>query len=86
MRLRENAAWASRQSRPISARAVLIEEFKAMKEKFGKGEIPLPDFWGGYRVRPNRFEFWQGKPDRLHDRLVYEPDGQGGWKVTRLAP
>ena len=80
------AAWASRQSRPISARAVLIEEFKAMKEKFGKGEIPLPDFWGGYRVRPERIEFWQGGEYRLHDRFEYRLQDGGDWTIEQLQP
>jgi pyridoxamine 5'-phosphate oxidase len=80
------AAWASRQSRPISARAVLIEEFKAMKEKFGRGEIPLPDFWGGYRVRPDRIEFWQGGEYRLHDRFEYRLQEGGDWSIEQLQP
>ena len=80
------AAWASRQSRPISKRALLIEEFKAMKEKFGKGEIPLPDFWGGYRVLPARIEFWQGGEHRLHDRFEYRLLEGGDWSIEQLQP
>ena len=80
------AAWASRQSRPISKRALLIEEFKAMKRKFGKGEIPLPDFWGGYRVHPRRIEFWQGGEHRLHDRFEYRMKDGGDWSIEQLQP
>jgi len=79
------AAWASRQSRPVSSRHMLMQQFNAMKEKFYKGEIPLPDFWGGYRVVPSKIEFWQGGGNRLHDRFQYtqKPDG---WCIERLAP
>ena len=80
------AAWASRQSRPVSARAVLIEEFKSMKDKFGRGEVPLPDFWGGYRVRPDRIEFWQGGEYRLHDRFEYRLQSGGEWSIEQLQP
>jgi pyridoxamine 5'-phosphate oxidase len=80
------AAWASRQSRPVSKRALLLQEFKAMKEKFGKGEIPLPDFWGGYRVRPRRIEFWQGGEYRLHDRFEYTRQAAGDWTIEQLQP
>lgn len=80
------AAWASRQSRPISKRALLLQEFNAMKEKFGKGEIPLPDFWGGYRVRPQRIEFWQGGEHRLHDRFEYTRQVAGDWSIEQLQP
>ncbi len=79
------AAWASRQSRSIPSRRVLMQQFAAMKRKFRDGEIPLPDFWGGYRVVPDSFEFWQGGEDRLHDRFLYTIDGQG-WNIERLAP
>jgi pyridoxamine 5'-phosphate oxidase len=80
------AAWASRQSRPVSKRALLVEEFRAMREKFGRGEIPLPDFWGGYRVIPRRIEFWQGGENRLHDRFVYSLAGENGWNIEQLQP
>ena len=50
------------------------------------GQVPLPDFWGGYRVKPERFEFWQGGKDRLHDRFVYEKDAQNQWEIKRIAP
>lgn len=80
------AAWASRQSRPISARAMLEKQVQVLKEKFGKGDIPMPDFWGGYRVIPQRIEFWQGGEHRLHDRFLYsrQPDGQ--WQIEQLQP
>ncbi len=80
------AAWASRQSRPVSKRALLLQEFNAMKEKFAKGEIPLPDFWGGYRVRPQRIEFWQGGEHRLHDRFEYTRQVAGDWSIEQLQP
>lgn len=80
------AAWASQQSRPISSRKVLMETFHAMKEKFSKGDIPLPDFWGGYCVVPAKIEFWQGGDHRLHDRFMYTKDATGSWQVERLNP
>ncbi|MFT4613792.1 MAG: pyridoxamine 5'-phosphate oxidase [Bacteroidia bacterium] len=80
------AAWASRQSRPVSARAVLEHEVKVMREKFGRGEIPAPDFWGGYRVVPERVEFWQGGRHRLHDRFLYSLDAQQDWQIEQLQP
>jgi pyridoxamine 5'-phosphate oxidase len=80
------AAWASRQSRPISARAMLEKQVQVLKEKFGKGEIPVPDFWGGYRVIPERVEFWQGGEHRLHDRFQYAVQGAGNWSIEQLQP
>ena len=79
-------AWSSEQSSAISSRKLLLMQFEKMKEKFMHGEIPLPDFWGGYRVIPHRFEFWQGRENRLHDRFEFTPDVGGGWKAVRLAP
>lgn len=78
-------AWASDQSSKISSRQVLLSQFESMKEKFSKGEVPLPDFWGGYRVVPNSIEFWQGRENRLHDRFVYTSSG-ANWDISRLAP
>lgn len=78
-------AWVSQQSAPISARGVLESKFLAMKQKFAKGEVPLPDFWGGYRIKPDSYEFWQGGAKRLHDRFLYEKSG-ADWAVERLAP
>jgi len=57
-----------------------------MKERFHKTEIPLPPHWGGYRVKPEQIEFWQGRPNRLHDRLSYSRRGDGSWQIDRLAP
>ncbi|ABD81518.1 Pyridoxamine 5'-phosphate oxidase [Saccharophagus degradans 2-40] len=79
------AAWASAQSKPISSRQLLLQQFNAIKTKFANGEVPLPDFWGGYRVVPQRMEFWQGGGARLHDRFVYEREGNS-WAINRLAP
>ncbi len=78
-------AWASHQSEAIASRSLLEEQFRGMERKFQDREIPLPPFWGGYRIKPNRFEFWQGRSHRLHDRIVYLRD-QGRWKITRLSP
>jgi pyridoxamine 5'-phosphate oxidase len=80
------AAWASRQSSVISSRKVLEMEWERLKYKFGAGQIPLPSFWGGYRVSAQTIEFWQGGPDRLHDRFQYTLEPEGSWKIERLAP
>lgn len=79
------AAWASRQSTPIASRGELDQRLEAMKERFGEGEIPLPDFWGGYCVQPETVEFWQGGANRLHDRFQYRRDN-GAWLIERLSP
>lgn len=79
-------AWASNQSEIISSRSLLESKFFELKAKFAKGEIPLPSFWGGYRVKPRRFEFWQGGQDRLHDRFAYEKSTPLAWDIHRLAP
>ncbi|MDC9726785.1 MAG: pyridoxamine 5'-phosphate oxidase [Candidatus Thioglobus sp.] len=78
-------AWASSQSSGLTSRQALLMQFEAMKNKFKQGEIPLPDFWGGYRVIPHRIEFWQGRENRLHDRFVYLKQGDN-WIIKRLAP
>jgi pyridoxamine 5'-phosphate oxidase len=77
-------AWASRQSRVVRSREELDEEFAAMEERF-PDEVPLPDWWGGYVVVPEAVEFWQGRPGRMHDRLVYRREGDR-WRTERLAP
>ena len=78
------AAWASQQSSVIGTRADLEAAFDEMSERFGD-DVPLPPFWGGYRVIPDRIEFWQGRANRLHDRLVYALTG-GTWVIERLSP
>ena len=80
------AAWASEQSRPVSSRQLLMQQFDSMKRKFQSGEIPLPDRWGGYRVTPQQVEFWQGGASRLHDRFEYVQQSDGTWSIERLAP
>jgi len=78
-------AWASKQSTTISSRNILQSQFESMKQKFSSGEVPLPDFWGGYRVIPRTIEFWQGRESRLHDRFVYQRN-KDGWTISRLSP
>ena len=78
-------AWASQQSATISSRSLLVSQFESMKNKFSKGEVPLPDFWGGYRVVPRSIEFWQGRESRLHDRFIYQRS-ENGWSISRLSP
>lgn len=79
-------AWASQQSEIITTRSILEGKFAEMKAKFVSGQIPLPSFWGGYRVTPASFEFWQGRPNRLHDRFRYAQDAGTDWKISRLMP
>jgi pyridoxamine 5'-phosphate oxidase len=81
-------AWVSQQSQIISSRQLLEMQFEKMKQRFLNQDIPLPDFWGGYRVKPSSFEFWQGRPSRLHDRFLYTPaaEMESGWQVVRLSP
>ena len=79
-------AWASQQSQVITTRALLEEKFAEMKNKFQAGQVPLPVFWGGYRVVPQTFEFWQGRPSRLHDRFVYRQEAAQSWQINRLMP
>jgi pyridoxamine 5'-phosphate oxidase len=79
------AAWASKQSSRISSRQALETQFTQIKEKFANGDIPLPDFWGGYRVVPEEIEFWQGGENRLHDRFQFTREN-GHWNIARLSP
>lgn len=80
-------AWTSPQSSVITNRSILDAKLDEMKRKFAGGEVPLPSFWGGYRVRAENIEFWQGRRSRLHDRFLYTRAGDGeGWKIERLAP
>ena len=83
-------AWASAQSEPVADRAELDRDQAAVEARFGTderdGPVPRPDHWGGYRVAIDRIEFWQGQPNRLHDRFEYRADGSGGWTIQRLAP
>jgi pyridoxamine 5'-phosphate oxidase len=78
-------AWASDQSRPLASRSELEARVAEVRERFGGQEIPLPPFWGGYRIAPERMEFWQGRQDRLHDRIAFDRDGNG-WRAIRLYP
>jgi pyridoxamine 5'-phosphate oxidase len=80
------AAWASKQSRKISTRQMLDEALQSMKRKFAQGEIPLPPFWGGFRIKPEQMEFWQGGSNRLHDRFVYYRNSSNLWQKDRWQP
>lgn len=80
------SALASDQSRPVPDRAALEQRVVQLTQRYAGHNIPLPPTWGGIRLVPERFEFWQGRDDRLHDRLVYTPAAVGGWSIQRLAP
>ena len=79
-------AWISQQSSVLTSRQLLMNELEKIKARFRKGEVPLPDFWGGYRVRPASIEFWQGQTSRLHDRFLYTRQADASWTIERLAP
>lgn len=78
-------AWVSNQSEVITSRKFLMQKLAEIGEKFAHGEIPLPSFWGGYRVKPEAIEFWQGGPARIHDRFLYQRQA-AGWDIERLSP
>ncbi len=81
------AAWASQQSDAVASRAALDSGLDAIRLRFGpEGEVPVPPFWGGYRVRPDTVEFWQGRASRLHDRFEYTRQPDGSWAIERLSP
>ena len=81
------AAWVSSQSHILSSRQILAQKFQEMKRKIGEGKVPLPSFWGGYRVEPVEVEFWQGRKSRLHDRFHYNrAKDSKDWTIERLAP
>jgi len=79
-------AWASAQSSVVADRAALERREKDLAERYRDAQVPLPDFWGGYRLVPATVEFWQGRPSRLHDRLRYRRGAEGGWIIERLSP
>ena len=80
------SAWASRQSEVVDGRRVLDARLAEMTERFGDKQIPLPPHWGGFRLKPDKMEFWQGRPNRLHDRFRYRRKADGTWEIDRLAP
>lgn len=80
------AAWSSPQSEPVASRAALEDQLAKTRERFGEEPLALPPFWGGYRVKPETIEFWQGGPERLHNRFEYRREADHSWTMTRLAP
>jgi pyridoxamine 5'-phosphate oxidase len=80
------AAWASRQSSVIPDRSVLEDEYRRLEAKYADDDVPLPPFWGGYRLTPDTVEFWVGRENRLHDRLRYRRGDGDGWVIERLSP
>lgn len=79
-------AWVSRQSTVVPDHGFLEAELKAVEERFAGGAVALPDYWGGYILKPSRIEFWQGRPNRLHDRFQYSRLADGSWRIDRLSP
>ncbi len=79
-------AWVSHQSEVVNSRVLLEAKFDEIRKKFSKGEIPFPSFWGGYIIKPEFFEFWQGGHDRLHDRFTYSLNDKQNWNINRLEP
>jgi pyridoxamine 5'-phosphate oxidase len=80
------SAWASKQSSPVSGRQVLEDEMERLSAEYEGKEIPLPPYWGGFRLEPSTIEFWQNRPNRLHDRFRYSRLSDGGWRIERLSP
>jgi len=79
-------AWASPQSKVIASRKTIEDNLAAVQQQYANGEVPRPPHWGGYKVTPKRMEFWQGRPSRLHDRILYSLGENGAWRIERLAP
>ena len=79
------AAWASKQSAPLEKRTDLVTAYAKLRARFAGKDVPRPDFWGGFRIYPERMEFWSSKAHRMHDRVAYLRDGDG-WKLVRLYP
>jgi pyridoxamine 5'-phosphate oxidase len=79
-------AWASHQSRVIPGRHMLESDLKEVEQRFADGDVPLPPYWGGWRVLPESLEFWQGRESRLHDRIRYQRNRSREWKIERLSP
>ncbi|MEM6822804.1 MAG: pyridoxamine 5'-phosphate oxidase [Verrucomicrobiota bacterium] len=79
-------AWASQQSQTITSRSQLERKLSELEQTYKEGQVPLPEFWGGWRIIPLEFEFWQGRANRLHDRFRYEKDSTGTWSIRRLSP
>ena len=80
------SAWTSQQSRPVDSRPELEGALREIERRFSSDVVPLPDFWGGYRIHALTYEFWQSRPDRLHDRFRYTRGVDNGWSITRLSP
>ena len=80
------SAWASWQSSPVPDRQILETRVSKLEAKYAAAGIPAPPNWGGYRLQPESIEFWQGRPNRLHDRIVYSRQADGPWRIERLAP
>ena len=79
-------AWASHQSQPIDSRADLDARYAEIEARFEGADVPRPEFWGGLRIHPERVEFWQGRENRFHDRIVYDVTADGNWQRHRLQP
>ena len=79
-------AWASKQSQPLESRFALEKRVAEFTARHAIGHVPRPDWWSGFRLKPVQIEFWHDRPFRLHDRVVFRPDGSGGWTTTRLYP